>query len=100
MNDSNIISGDGVYKEVKTSAAEAEARTNSSFVVTNCDLIRVRYLLVYAKQPTSMRFPTTSSNREGIGLYRALNLSVFLFIFILLHKRNDNTLSFLGNLMN
>ncbi|XP_069360191.1 acetylcholinesterase-like [Maniola hyperantus] len=59
--------GDGVYKEVKTSTIEAEAHT-SSFVVTNCDLIRVRYLLVYAKQPTSMRFPTTSLNREAGGL--------------------------------
>ncbi|XP_039755632.1 acetylcholinesterase-like [Pararge aegeria] len=59
--------GDGVYEQEKMLNAETGART-SHFVVTNCDLIRVRYLLVYAKQPTSMRFPTTTSNREVGGL--------------------------------
>lgn len=38
------------------------------YIVTNADLIRLRYLLVYAKQPTSMRFPTTSAARGGKNL--------------------------------
>ncbi|XP_023939523.1 protein mono-ADP-ribosyltransferase PARP16 [Bicyclus anynana] len=56
--------GDAVYDEDKSTNAESDTRT-PQFVVTNCDLIRARYLLVYAKQPTSMRFPTTISNRDG-----------------------------------
>ncbi|CAH2238240.1 jg11519 [Pararge aegeria aegeria] len=65
--------GDGVYEQEKMLNAETGART-SHFVVTNCDLIRVRYLLVYAKQPTSMRFPTTTSNREVICLQYGLKM--------------------------
>ncbi|VVC87497.1 unnamed protein product [Leptidea sinapis] len=38
------------------------------YVITNCDLVRVKYLLVYAKQPTSMRFPTGNTNRNGGGI--------------------------------
>lgn len=37
----------------------------SHYIVTNCDLIRVRYLLVYAKQPASMRFPSVNIGRQG-----------------------------------
>lgn len=62
--------GDGIYED-------SEKKNNNNiltehglegpltqYIVTNCDLVRVRYLLVYAKQPASMRFPTTSVNRN------------------------------------
>ncbi|CAH4031117.1 protein mono-ADP-ribosyltransferase PARP16 [Pieris brassicae] len=39
-----------------------------NYLVTNCDLVRVRYLLVYAKQPASMRFPSSNTNRNAGGL--------------------------------
>lgn len=61
--DENVL-GDGVYEDDKKLTTDGDGRP-LHFMVTNCDLIRVRYLLVYAKQPTSMRFPTTRSNREG-----------------------------------
>ncbi|XP_047985384.1 protein mono-ADP-ribosyltransferase PARP16 [Leguminivora glycinivorella] len=40
-------------------------RAAAHYIVTNSDLIRLRYILVYAKQPTFMRFPTTSGNRNN-----------------------------------
>ncbi|XP_063548663.1 protein mono-ADP-ribosyltransferase PARP16 [Cydia strobilella] len=43
----------------------ADRRPAAHYIVTNSDLIRVRYILVYAKQPTLMRFPTTSGNRHN-----------------------------------
>ncbi|XP_050343831.1 protein mono-ADP-ribosyltransferase PARP16 isoform X3 [Nymphalis io] len=59
--------GDSAYAEEKNKMT-IEQNLGSRlvhYVVTNCDLIKVRYLLVYAKQPTSMRFSTSSSNRDA-----------------------------------
>lgn len=65
-NDATCFSrkGDGAYEENKF-AEPHMIENRTSYIVTNCDLVRVRYLLVYAKQPSSLRYPTTSSNRDG-----------------------------------
>ncbi|CAH2102565.1 unnamed protein product [Euphydryas editha] len=59
--------GDTAYEGEKnnTSGDQNLGTRLVHYVVTNCDLIKVRYLLVYAKQPTSMRFSTTSSSRDA-----------------------------------
>jgi hypothetical protein len=60
--------GDGIFEDEKNSLKESgiEGKSLSQYIVTNCDLVRLRYLLVYAKQPASMRFPTSnSSDRNG-----------------------------------
>ncbi|XP_050343824.1 protein mono-ADP-ribosyltransferase PARP16 isoform X2 [Nymphalis io] len=65
--------GDSAYAEEKNKMT-IEQNLGSRlvhYVVTNCDLIKVRYLLVYAKQPTSMRFSTSSSNRDGLRQWLA-----------------------------
>ncbi|RVE44224.1 hypothetical protein evm_011123 [Chilo suppressalis] len=62
--------GDGVYTDDKNqlvSDPALEGQNLSQYIVTNCDLVRLRYLLVYAKQPASMRFPTTSVNGRNVG---------------------------------
>ncbi|XP_063375744.1 protein mono-ADP-ribosyltransferase PARP16 [Cydia amplana] len=43
----------------------ADHRAAAHYIVTNSDLIRVRYILVYAKQPNLMRFATTSGNMHN-----------------------------------
>ncbi|XP_030040533.1 protein mono-ADP-ribosyltransferase PARP16 isoform X2 [Manduca sexta] len=61
--------GDGLNEDGKKKLLEKCCDSPiTQYIVTNCDLVRVRYLLVYAKQPASMRFPTTSSNRRAGGL--------------------------------
>ncbi|XP_026319779.1 mono [ADP-ribose] polymerase PARP16 [Hyposmocoma kahamanoa] len=73
--------GDGVFGEEKTPKFlhEETAGDNPTnqliphYLVSNCDLVRVRYLLVYAKQPTSMRFTTPSINRNDGGLRQWLS---------------------------
>ncbi|CAK1539978.1 unnamed protein product [Leptosia nina] len=61
--------GDGHYKEDSEGPSEQTFDPKTAhYVVTNCDLVRVRYLLVYAKQPASMRFPTSNPNRNAGGL--------------------------------
>lgn len=75
-----LKTGDGVYVEEKTSKHlhEENAGDNTTsqllphYLVSNCDLVRVRYLLVYAKQPTSMRFTTPSTNRNGKILFTSI----------------------------
>ncbi|XP_050666448.1 protein mono-ADP-ribosyltransferase PARP16 [Leptidea sinapis] len=61
--------GDGVYED-KAKGSQDQNGDNRTvhYVITNCDLVRVKYLLVYAKQPTSMRFPTGNTNRNGGGI--------------------------------
>ncbi|CAG9581373.1 unnamed protein product [Danaus chrysippus] len=61
--------GDGTYEDDKNKESdENDLNTRTaSYVVTNSELMRMRYLLVYAKQPTSMRFSTTSTNRNAGG---------------------------------
>lgn len=59
-----------MYQDDKKKLLPATMPENaiSQYIVTNCDLVRVRYMLVYAKQPASMRFPTAGSiHRNGIG---------------------------------
>ncbi|CAH0724849.1 unnamed protein product, partial [Brenthis ino] len=62
--------GDGVYKEDESKILSEQGLGSRAvhYIVTNSDLIRLRYLLVYAKQPASMRFPTTSAAREAGGV--------------------------------
>ncbi|XP_073957915.1 poly(ADP-ribose) polymerase 16 [Choristoneura fumiferana] len=59
------FSGDSAHEDDKKKVKAEEHLPTSHYIVTNCDLVRVRYILVYAKQPASMRFPTTSVNRNG-----------------------------------
>ncbi|XP_031769199.2 protein mono-ADP-ribosyltransferase PARP16 isoform X2 [Galleria mellonella] len=62
--------GDGIYEDQKNKSIEqgANGTSTTQYIVTNCDLVRLRYLLIYAKQTASMRFPTTNSNRNVGGL--------------------------------
>ncbi|XP_047528737.1 protein mono-ADP-ribosyltransferase PARP16 isoform X1 [Vanessa atalanta] len=64
---SNEGEGDSAYEEEKNKMIVDQNLGSRlvHYVVTNCDLIKVRYLLVYAKQPTSMRFSSSSSNRDA-----------------------------------
>ncbi|CAG4978838.1 unnamed protein product [Parnassius apollo] len=55
--------GDGVNNE-GTNQQVNSTDVKASYYVTNSDLLRLRYLLVYAKQPTSIRFSTTNSHRH------------------------------------
>ncbi|XP_072943817.1 acetylcholinesterase-like [Epargyreus clarus] len=67
--------GDGVQDDGKSKKA-IEPKSDAQmthYIVTNCDLVRVRYLLVYAKQPVSMRFITANSNRNAGGLWQWLS---------------------------
>ncbi|XP_004930196.1 protein mono-ADP-ribosyltransferase PARP16 [Bombyx mandarina] len=58
--------GDGLYKDGKTDHMRVNGETQvTQYIVTNCDLVRIRYLLVYAKQPASLRFHARNSNRNG-----------------------------------
>lgn len=60
--------GDGIYEDDKSKKLLSDQNCDgqmTQYIVTNCDLVRVRYMLVYAKQPASMRFPTTNVNRNG-----------------------------------
>ncbi|XP_060806761.1 protein mono-ADP-ribosyltransferase PARP16 isoform X2 [Amyelois transitella] len=66
--------GDGLFDDKKNKYAEqGYDGTTAQYIVTNCELVRLRYLLVYAKQPTSMRFPTIGSNRNGGGFRQWLS---------------------------
>ncbi|KAM3967663.1 poly(ADP-ribose) polymerase 16 [Aphomia sociella] len=67
--------GDGIYEDQKTKLVDQniDGANATQYIVTNCDLVRLRYLLVYAKQPASLRFPTTSSNRNAGGLRQWLS---------------------------
>ncbi|XP_053616554.1 protein mono-ADP-ribosyltransferase PARP16 [Plodia interpunctella] len=67
--------GDGVYDDLKSKHVDNvyDAAALAQYIVTNCDLVRIRYLLVYAKQPTSMRFPTASTNRNAGGFRQWLS---------------------------
>ncbi|KAJ0182541.1 hypothetical protein K1T71_001910 [Dendrolimus kikuchii] len=65
--------GDGVFEQEKKMLSDGGDGQMSQYIVTNCDLVRVRYMLVYAKQPASMRFPTTSGNRNAGGLRQWLS---------------------------
>lgn len=64
------ITGDGIYEDEKSKLLTEQGCDGqmTQYIVTNCDLVRVRYMLVYAKQPASMRFPTASVNRNGISI--------------------------------
>ncbi|XP_049881636.1 protein mono-ADP-ribosyltransferase PARP16 [Pectinophora gossypiella] len=70
--------GDGGDEKSKLFLEQAGEGNNNNttmahYLVTNCDLVRVRYLLVYAKQPASMRFPTPSVSRSAGGLRQWLS---------------------------
>ncbi|PZC79155.1 protein mono-ADP-ribosyltransferase PARP16 [Helicoverpa armigera] len=62
--------GDGIYEDEKSKLLTEQGCDGqmTQYIVTNCDLVRVRYMLVYAKQPASMRFPTANVNRNVGGL--------------------------------
>ncbi|KAL4712656.1 hypothetical protein ACJJTC_007953, partial [Scirpophaga incertulas] len=56
--------GDGTYENehgtrLKETGIEKKI---SQYIITNPDLVRLKYLLIYAKQTSSMRFPIMSSN--------------------------------------
>ncbi|KAJ2947857.1 hypothetical protein O0L34_g9646 [Tuta absoluta] len=57
--------GDATLEKNKPLPEQGEGPMTPHYLVTNCDLVRVRYLIVYAKQPTSIRFSTPSINRRG-----------------------------------
>ncbi|CAH2050373.1 unnamed protein product, partial [Iphiclides podalirius] len=58
--------GDGVNNDDGNLSSENTFDTKAThYLVTNSDFLRVRYLLVYAKQPTSIRFSTSNVNRNG-----------------------------------
>ncbi|XP_059050445.1 protein mono-ADP-ribosyltransferase PARP16 [Achroia grisella] len=67
--------GDGIYEDQKNKLLDegVNGASTTQYIVTNCDLVRVRYLLIYAKPPASMRFPTTSSNRNAGSLRQWLS---------------------------
>ncbi|KAI5640550.1 poly(ADP-ribose) polymerase catalytic domain-containing protein [Phthorimaea operculella] len=57
--------GDAIQEKNKPMPEQGEGPMTPHYLVTNCDLVRVRYLIVYAKQPTSIRFSAPSNNRRG-----------------------------------
>lgn len=58
--------GDACNEEIKEQRAKSPSNPNqeSFYIVSNYDLIRVRYLLVYAKRSASIRFSTVNVNRQ------------------------------------
>ncbi|KAL0901556.1 hypothetical protein ABMA27_006781 [Loxostege sticticalis] len=92
--------GDGIYDDEKTKMfAETgfEGQSLSQYIVTNCDLVRLRYLLVYAKQPASMRFPTTNSNGRNVGGLRQWLSRHKLFSILLGYGLMLATIGFANN---
>ncbi|CAH0405399.1 unnamed protein product [Chilo suppressalis] len=92
--------GDGVYTDDKNqlvSDPALEGQNLSQYIVTNCDLVRLRYLLVYAKQPASMRFPTTSVNGRNVGGLRQWLSRHKLFSILLGYGLMLATIGFANN---
>ncbi|CAK1602007.1 unnamed protein product [Parnassius mnemosyne] len=73
--------GDGVNNE-DTNQQLNTTDVKASYYVTNSDLLRLRYLLVYAKQPTSIRFSTTNAHRNEGGLRQWLNKHKLMSILL------------------
>ncbi|XP_028156096.1 protein mono-ADP-ribosyltransferase PARP16 isoform X2 [Ostrinia nubilalis] len=91
--------GDGIYEDEKSKILDTglEGQNLSQYIVTNCDLVRLRYLLVYAKQPASMRFPTTNPNGRNVGGLRQWLSRHKLFSILLGYGLMLATIGFANN---
>lgn len=59
-----FVKGDAVNNDDSNVSSENNFKM-TEYLVTNSEFLRMRYLLVYAKQPTSIRFSSLNANRNG-----------------------------------
>ncbi|XP_068626935.1 protein mono-ADP-ribosyltransferase PARP16 [Battus philenor] len=76
--------GDGLSQDDnnKISSENTSDTRMTHYLVTNSDFLRVRYLLVYAKQPTSIRFSTSNLSRNEGGLRQWLTRHKLMSILL------------------